>query len=57
MMKVKGIFYGTAIMMNTWKPKVQSDVQFSVSQIWVVAGPNAELNTIEAGWNVNYSIS
>ncbi|XP_042506747.1 uncharacterized protein LOC122083120 isoform X2 [Macadamia integrifolia] len=42
--------YGTAAGLNVWKPKVQNHSQLSISQIWVTAGPDNELNTIEAGW-------
>ncbi|XP_042506748.1 uncharacterized protein LOC122083120 isoform X3 [Macadamia integrifolia] len=44
--------YGTAAGLNVWKPKVQNHSQLSISQIWVTAGPDNELNTIEAGWMV-----
>jgi hypothetical protein len=31
------------------------DGDFSLAQIWVVAGPDNELNTIESGWRVSLS--
>ncbi|KAL7234179.1 hypothetical protein ACSBR1_017718 [Camellia fascicularis] len=37
--------------MNVWKPKVQQSNEFSLSQLWIVAGSYpSDLNTIEAGW-------
>ncbi|XP_065616860.1 protein neprosin [Quercus suber] len=41
--------YGARASLNVWNPVVD-DGEFSLAQIWVLAGPDEELNTIEAGW-------
>ncbi|XP_042492563.1 uncharacterized protein LOC122072086 [Macadamia integrifolia] len=51
-MKERQSLYGTAAFLNVWKPKVQHDIQFTLSQIWVTAGPYPDENYIEAGWHV-----
>lgn len=34
-----------------WTPQVTNEYEFSLSQIWVIAGSfGNDLNTIEAGW-------
>nr|XP_023928385.1 uncharacterized protein LOC112039718 [Quercus suber] len=43
--------YGARASLNVWNPVVD-DGEFSLAQIWVLAGPDEELNTIEAGWKV-----
>ncbi|KAL7204290.1 hypothetical protein ACSBR2_017373 [Camellia fascicularis] len=44
-------YYGTKATMNVWKPIVQQSNEFSLSQLWIVAGSYpSDLNTIEAGW-------
>ncbi|GMP42066.1 hypothetical protein CsSME_00011932 [Camellia sinensis var. sinensis] len=44
-------YYGTKATMNVWKPIVQQSNEFSLSQLWIVAGSYpSNLNTIEAGW-------
>ncbi|WP_224642585.1 neprosin family prolyl endopeptidase, partial [Vibrio vulnificus] len=36
-----------------WHPVVQTEVEYSSSQIWIKAGSkDSELNTIEVGWQV-----
>ncbi|CAL4982599.1 unnamed protein product [Urochloa decumbens] len=49
-----GSFYGTQISMNLWKPMTESTNDFSLTQLWIVAGSysNNDLNTIETGWQV-----
>ncbi|XP_043694261.1 uncharacterized protein LOC122644968 [Telopea speciosissima] len=43
--------YGTAGILNLWKPKVDHNFQFTLSHIWVHAGPEySQSNCIEAGW-------
>lgn len=50
---MNGKFHGTRAVTNVWKPYVQTSLEFSLAQIWVVADiPYTELNTIEAGWQV-----
>nr|XP_023872927.1 uncharacterized protein LOC111985507 [Quercus suber] len=44
--------YGARSSINIWKPTVSDDGEISIAQIWVVAGPDEQLNTMEAGWNV-----
>uniref|UniRef100_A0A7N2R4D9 Neprosin PEP catalytic domain-containing protein n=2 Tax=Quercus lobata TaxID=97700 RepID=A0A7N2R4D9_QUELO len=46
-----GEIYGAHASLNVWNPFVD-DGEFSLAQIWVLAGPDEELNTIEAGWKV-----
>ncbi|KAL7234030.1 hypothetical protein ACSBR1_017599 [Camellia fascicularis] len=43
-------YYGAKATMNVWKPIVQQPNEFSLSQLWVVAGSYpSDLNTVEAG--------
>lgn len=47
-------FYGAKASINVWSPKVINQDEFSLSQMWVIAGSFAnDLNTIEAGWQVS----
>ncbi|MQL85519.1 hypothetical protein Taro_018039 [Colocasia esculenta] len=47
-------FYGAKASLNVWSPVVSSPSEFSLSQIWVIAGSfGDDLNTIEAGWQVS----
>ncbi|XP_020251560.1 uncharacterized protein LOC109828953 [Asparagus officinalis] len=47
-------YYGAKASLNVWAPKVTAPSEFTLSQIWVISGPfSADLNTIEAGWQVN----
>ncbi|CAI9092978.1 OLC1v1028364C1 [Oldenlandia corymbosa var. corymbosa] len=47
-------YYGAKASINVWAPKVVTQYEFSLSQIWVIAGSfNDDLNTIEAGWQVS----
>ncbi|THF99745.1 hypothetical protein TEA_007101 [Camellia sinensis var. sinensis] len=51
-------YYGTKATMNVWKPIVQQSNEFSLSQLWIVAGSYpSNLNTIEAGWQVHFNIN
>ncbi|KAF5953345.1 hypothetical protein HYC85_006201 [Camellia sinensis] len=44
-------YYGTKATVNVWKPIIQQSKEFSLSQLWVVAGSYpSDLNTVEAGW-------
>ncbi|CAN6373651.1 unnamed protein product [Urochloa humidicola] len=47
-----GNYYGTKITINLWKPTVESTQDFSLTQLWIDAGSNNDINTIEAGWQV-----
>ncbi|XP_050289731.1 uncharacterized protein LOC126727867 [Quercus robur] len=49
-----GTFYGGRAILNVWNPVVYSNGDFSLAQIWVTAGPDKEVNTVEAGWKVDY---
>ncbi|KAK7858499.1 hypothetical protein CFP56_012266 [Quercus suber] len=50
-------YYGTKATINAWKPQVQEQVEFSISQLLILGGnAPAELNSIEAGWMVNYNV-
>ncbi|XP_068655382.1 protein neprosin-like [Aristolochia californica] len=52
----RGEFYGTAADVNVWKPEVQYDEKYSSAQVWLIGGPEDDLNTVEAGWMVNGQI-
>ncbi|XP_072993505.1 protein neprosin-like isoform X4 [Typha latifolia] len=51
--------YGTKATFNIWNPDVEVSGEFSLSQLWVIAGSygNSDLNTIEAGWQTNNSVA
>ncbi|WZZ16804.1 hypothetical protein YC2023_109893 [Brassica napus] len=50
-------YYGAKASINVWTPRVSSQYEFSLSQIWVIAGSFADdLNTIEAGWQARASL-
>ncbi|CAN7139248.1 unnamed protein product [Brassica rapa subsp. narinosa] len=51
-LRVNGIFRGAEAVINVWKPYVQMPREFSLAQMWLVAGPPSNLNTIEFGWQV-----
>ncbi|XP_002871867.2 LOW QUALITY PROTEIN: uncharacterized protein LOC9310004 [Arabidopsis lyrata subsp. lyrata] len=46
--------YGTRVTLNVWTPIVESSFDFSLAQIWLASGSyeTADLNTVEAGWQV-----
>ncbi|KAK7330517.1 hypothetical protein VNO77_24712 [Canavalia gladiata] len=47
-------YYGAKASINVWTPSVTDLYEFSLSQIWVIAGSfGNDLNTIEAGWQVS----
>ncbi|OEL17705.1 hypothetical protein BAE44_0021276 [Dichanthelium oligosanthes] len=47
-------YYGAKASINVWAPTVSTASEFSLSQIWVIAGSfGNDLNTIEAGWQVS----
>ncbi|EOA28754.1 hypothetical protein CARUB_v10024986mg [Capsella rubella] len=48
--KVDGKFHGAKADINVWKPYIQTPKEFSLAQMWVAAGPDSELNSIEVGW-------
>ncbi|KAF3947688.1 hypothetical protein CMV_026208 [Castanea mollissima] len=43
-------FLGSHATINVWKPIVEGNGEMSIGQIWVLAGPEEEINTLEAGW-------
>ncbi|XP_038976126.1 uncharacterized protein LOC120107052, partial [Phoenix dactylifera] len=43
-------YYGAKATINVWNPKVQQPYEFSLSQLWIIGGPEELLNTVEAGW-------
>lgn len=44
-------YYGAKASINVWAPRVANRYEFSLSQMWVIAGSfGDDLNTIEAGW-------
>ncbi|OAP09352.1 NIP1 [Arabidopsis thaliana] len=50
--QAKGKFHGAHADINVWKPFVQTPKEFSLAQMWVMAGPFSEVNSVEAGWQV-----
>lgn len=49
-----GKYYGAKANINVWNPSIQVSNEFSLSQMWVLAGSfNNDLNSIEAGWQVS----
>ncbi|KAL0336114.1 UNVERIFIED_CONTAM: hypothetical protein Sradi_4823300 [Sesamum radiatum] len=47
-------YYGAKASINVWAPVVTNQYEFSLSQMWVIAGSfGDDLNTIEAGWQVS----
>ncbi|CAJ1974894.1 unnamed protein product [Sphenostylis stenocarpa] len=47
-------YYGAKASINVWAPSVTDEFEFSLSQMWVIAGSfGKDLNTIEAGWQVS----
>ena len=46
-------YYGARATINVWEPKIQLSNEFSLSQLWILAGSfDGDLNSIEAGWQV-----
>ncbi|XP_071912056.1 protein neprosin-like [Coffea arabica] len=45
-------YLGAKATINLWQPQVQGSGEFSLAQIWVLAGANSDLNSVEAGWMV-----
>lgn len=50
-------YYGAKGSINVWAPLVTNQYEFSLSQMWVIAGSfGDDLNTIEAGWQVQFTL-
>ncbi|KAM4088072.1 hypothetical protein ACB094_07G043800 [Castanea mollissima] len=50
-------YYGTKAIINTWKPQIQEQVEFSLSQLSILGdSAGRELNSIGASWMVNYNV-
>ncbi|XP_057999309.1 uncharacterized protein LOC131178364 [Hevea brasiliensis] len=47
-------YFGAHATFNVWNPTTFNN-EFSSSQMWTGAGDGLEVNTPEAGWQVNYS--
>ncbi|KMZ62714.1 hypothetical protein ZOSMA_44G01140 [Zostera marina] len=47
--------YGAKASINVWEPSIEESEEFSLSQIWILSGSfdGSDLNSIEAGWQVN----
>ncbi|XP_031385719.1 uncharacterized protein LOC116199495 [Punica granatum] len=45
----KGTFRGGQAIHNVWTPHTETG-EASISQIWIYAGPDETVNTVEAGW-------
>ncbi|WVZ96721.1 hypothetical protein U9M48_042322 [Paspalum notatum var. saurae] len=49
-----GQVYGAKASLNVWAAQVASPAEFSLSQVWLIAGAfGRDLNTVEAGWQVS----
>eukprot|EP01018_Ginkgo_biloba_P032501 Gb_36043 [translate_table: standard] len=47
-------YYGAKGTINVWEPQIQLSNEFSLSQLWILAGSfDGDLNSIEAGWQVS----
>uniref|UniRef100_A0A0C9RRT3 TSA: Wollemia nobilis Ref_Wollemi_Transcript_18594_2027 transcribed RNA sequence n=1 Tax=Wollemia nobilis TaxID=56998 RepID=A0A0C9RRT3_9CONI len=47
-------YYGAKATINVWEPNIQLSNEFSLSQLWILAGSfDGDLNSIEAGWQVS----
>ncbi|XP_027192646.1 protein neprosin-like [Cicer arietinum] len=50
-------YYGAKAKINVWAPHVENYNEFSLAQIWILAGTfGKDLNSIEAGWQVNQQL-
>ncbi|XP_030941511.1 uncharacterized protein LOC115966413 [Quercus lobata] len=50
-------YYGTKATINAWKPQIQEQAEFSLSQLEILGGDaHTAVNTIQAGWMVNYNV-
>ncbi|KAG2611142.1 hypothetical protein PVAP13_4KG125300, partial [Panicum virgatum] len=51
-------YYGTSATINLWQPRIEGVNDFSLSQLWIIAGSykSNDLNTVEAGWQVSQEI-
>ncbi|XP_030460820.2 uncharacterized protein LOC115681117 [Syzygium oleosum] len=47
-----GNYNGAYAKINVWNPTVMEN-EGTFSQIWVAAGPDWDVNTVEAGWMIN----
>ncbi|XP_058763422.1 protein neprosin-like [Vicia villosa] len=49
----KDEFFGAQATFNVWSPYLESQSEFSLSQMWLVSGSyGKDLNSIEAGWHI-----
>ncbi|KAL5063401.1 hypothetical protein RYX36_025138 [Vicia faba] len=49
----KDEFFGAQATFNVWSPYLESQNEFSLSQMWLVSGTfGKDLNSIEVGWHV-----
>ncbi|CDP16944.1 unnamed protein product [Coffea canephora] len=48
-------FYGTRVKIHVWKGNETDQYDFRLSQVWIASGNTTsnDLNTVEAGWQVN----
>ncbi|WOL02961.1 hypothetical protein Cni_G11680 [Canna indica] len=47
-------YYGAKASVSVWAPRVASNSEFSLSQVWLISGSfGHDLNTIEVGWQVS----
>ncbi|PKI33308.1 hypothetical protein CRG98_046303 [Punica granatum] len=46
-----GSFHGAQARLNVWNPQIE-DYEFSAAKIWIIGGPTASADVVEAGWIV-----
>ncbi|XP_031385694.1 uncharacterized protein LOC116199482 [Punica granatum] len=44
-----GSFHGAQARLNVWNPQIE-DYEFSAAKIWIIGGPTASADVVEAGW-------
>jgi hypothetical protein len=44
--------WGGEAIFNVWSPYVEKSDEFSLAQMWITRGSNANLETVEGGWQV-----
>lgn len=48
-------FYGGKATFNVWAPHVETQNEFSLTQMWIISyEPRKYVDTIEAGWQASY---
>ncbi|XP_010923381.1 protein neprosin-like [Elaeis guineensis] len=48
-----GKYYGAKATINVWNPTLEQTYEFSMSELWLIAGHTEQLDAVEVGWHVN----